>query len=273
MFTISVANQKGGSGKTTTAVSLAACLSMKGCRTLLVDMDPQAQATTFLRAEEHSPKGTIFDGILETRMGGVKEEDLYVPIYQKLSLIPSETISVDDEARLICQPNRDGRLTDLLARAKGSHDFAVVDCPPTLGVLTQNALMASNAVLLTVETSFLALHGMGQMLRLIQEVRKRKALRVYALATMFDGRTAFAREVLEDMRGYFEEMMLDTVIRRNVRLKEAASHGEPIFTYSKNSRGAVDYRAMTDELLGRIITDIEDFKSLVPEDGFENSNS
>ncbi|MBN1282648.1 MAG: ParA family protein [Proteobacteria bacterium] len=271
MFVISVANQKGGSGKTTTAVNLAACLAMKGCRTLLVDLDPQAQASAFLRIEDRSPKATVFDGILETRTQGVNADDLYVPITQRLTLMPSEGITADDEARLVAQPNRENRLNDLLAGAKGKYDFVVVDCPPTLGMLTRNALMASNAVLLTVETSFLALHGMGRMLNLVQEVRNHKALRVYALATMFDGRTSFSREVLEDMRGFFEEMMLDTVIRQNVRLKEAASHGEPIFTYSRSSRGAEDYRAMTDELLGRIITDIEDFKSLVPEYGPDNS--
>jgi len=264
MFTISVANQKGGSGKTTTAVNLAACLAMKGCRTLLVDLDPQGQASTYLRVEERGAKATVFDGILETRTE-VNREDLYVPIYSKLNLIPSEGIDADDEARLICQPDRTQRLTKLLADAKGNYDFVVIDCPPTLGILTQNALMASNAVLLTVETSFLALHGMGRMLKLVQDVRAKKALRVYAVATMYDGRTSFAKEVLADMKEYFEDVMLDTVIRHNVRLRESASHGEPIFTYSKSSRGAADYRAMTDELLGRVITDIEDFKNLVPE--------
>jgi len=273
MFIISVANQKGGSGKTTTAVNLAACLAMKGCRTLLVDLDPQAQASAFLRIEDREQKATVFDGILETRTGNYNTEDLYVPITQRLTLIPSEGISADDEGRLIAQPNRENRLTELLAGAKGNYDFVVIDCPPTLGILTQNALMASNAVLLTVETSFLALHGMSRMLKLVQEIRSRKALRVYAVATMFDGRTSFSHEVLTDMRGYFEDMMLDTVIRQNVRLKEAASHGEPIFTYSRSSRGAVDYRAMTDELLGRIITDIEDFKSLAPEFSIENTDN
>ncbi|MFA4973197.1 MAG: ParA family protein [bacterium] len=273
MFTISVANQKGGSGKTTTAVNLAACLAMKGCRTLLVDLDPQAQASAFLRIEDRTPKGTVFDGILETRAEGLKSEDLYVPITQKLTLMPSEGISADDEGRLIAQPNRDERLAKLLADAKGKYDFVVIDCPPTLGILTQNALKASNAVLLTVETSFLALHGMSRMLKLVQEIRNHKALRVYAVATMFDGRTSFSREVLDDMRQYFQEMMLDTVIRQNVRLKEAASHGEPIFTYSRGSRGAEDYRAMTDELLGRVITDIEDFKSLAPETDIGNTDN
>jgi len=263
MYTIAVANQKGGSGKTTTAVNLAACLSMKGCRCLLVDLDPQAQASTHLRIEDRAPKGTVFDAILETRTRRDVNE-LYVPIAQSLTLLPSENISPDDEMVLNSQNDRDTRLGWMLEQSKNDYDFAVIDCPPTLGVLTRNALMASNAVLLTVETSFLALHGVGRILELIQDVRRKHALRVFAVATMFDGRTAFSKEVLEDMREYFEDMMLDTVIRTNVRLRESASHGEPIFTYSRSSRGAVDYKAMTDELLGKIVQGIKDLNNISP---------
>lgn len=263
MYTIAVANQKGGSGKTTTAVNLAACLSTKGCRVLLVDLDPQAQASTYLRAEERNPNGTVFDMILETRTPR-NISDVYLPISNNFKLLPSQNISCEDEARLIAQPNREMRLHETLNNAKKDHDFAVIDCPPTLGVLTRNALMASNAVLLTVETSFLALHGVGQLLNLVKEVRRVHALRVFAVATMFDGRTTFANEVLEDMRSYFEEMMLKTVIRQSVRLRESASHGEPIFSYASKSRGAEDYKALTNELLGKIVQGIEDMKKLVP---------
>ncbi len=262
MYTIAVANQKGGSGKTTTAVNLAAGLASKGCRVLLVDLDPQAQASTYLRVEDRNPKGTVFDMILETRKPR-DINDIYVPIDTGLNLLPSESISCDDESRLNSQPNRETRLREILNHAKKDHEFAVIDCPPTLGVLTRNALIASNAVLLTIETSFLALHGVGKLLNLIQEVRAKHAIRVFAVATMFDGRTSFSHEVLEDMRGYFEEMMMSTVIRQNVRLKESSSHGESIFSYAHTSRGADDYRALTDELLGKIVQGIEDIKSLV----------
>ncbi|MFA4874708.1 MAG: ParA family protein [bacterium] len=263
MYTIAVANQKGGCGKTTTAVNLAACLATKGCRVLLVDLDPQAQASTYLRCEDRNPTGTVFDTMLETRTQRDISE-LYVPISRGFNLLPSEGISCDDEARLNAQPNRETRLRETLDGAKDDHEFAVIDCPPTLGVLTRNALMASNAVLLTIETSFLALHGVGKLLNIIQEVRSRHAIRVFAVATMFDGRTSFSREVLEDMRGYFDEMMLSTVIRQSVRLRESSSHGEPIFTYARSSRGADDYRALTDELLGKIVQGIEEMKQLVP---------
>lgn len=263
MYTISVANQKGGSGKTTTAVNLAACLSLKGYRALLVDLDPQAQASTCLRVEERSPRGSVFDAILETRRIEGTIGTLGVEISHGLTLLPSASISPDDEAQLASQPNRTARLAERLAAVRDDYDFAIIDCPPTLGLLTQNALMASNAVLLTVETSFLALHGVGRLLELVQAVRREKALRVFALATMFDGRTAFAREVLRDMQGYFEEALLSTVIRQNVRLRESACHGVPIFTYDRGSYGACDYMALTDELLGRIIQGIEEMRLLV----------
>ena len=264
MYTISIANQKGGSGKTTTAVNLAACLSMKGYRVLLVDMDPQAQASTCLRVEEKQGRGTVFDAMFGTSATGLPLAELGIPISSGLTLVPSTTLSPDDEAKLIAQPDRMGRLAERFAAVKNDYDFGIIDCPPTLGVLTQNALRASNAVLLTVETSFLALHGVGRMLELVQSVRREKALRVFAVATMFDARTAFAKEVLKDMQGYFDEAMLKTVIRTNVRLRESACHGVPIFTYDHASHGAQDYLAMTNELLRNIVQGIEEMKRLIP---------
>lgn len=264
MYTISIANQKGGSGKTTTAVNLASCLSMKGYRVLLVDLDPQAQASTYLRVEERGPKGSVFDALLGKTNTGLPISELGLTVSSGLTLLPSTSITPDDEAKLASQPNRISRLAESLHEVKGDYDFGVIDCPPTLGVLTQNALMASNAVLLTVETSYLALHGVGRLLELVQHVRREKALRVFALATMFDGRTAFAREVLNDMRGYFDEAMLSTVIRCNVRLRESACHGMPIFAYDHASYGAKDYLAMTDEMLGKIVQGIEEMKRLIP---------
>lgn len=264
MYTIAVANQKGGSGKTTTAVNLAAGLAIKGYSALLVDIDPQAQASTYLRIEDKTVKGTVFDAILSTRSNDKTFAELALPIYKGLSLLPSGGITMDDESRLNSQPDRHLKLAETLSKVKQNYDFAVIDCPPTLGVLTRNALMAANAVLLTVETSFLALHGMGKILELIQDVRREHAIRIFAVATMYDGRTNFSKEVLTDMQGYFKDMMLATVIRENVKLKESTSFGEPIYTYDKNSYGALDYRAMTDELVRKVVQGINEMKSLIP---------
>lgn len=252
MYTISVANQKGGSGKTTTAVNLAACLEDKGHKVLVVDLDPQGQSSTWWRAEELESRGSVFDTLLETRAARMPLADLGLKITDNLTLLQSESLSVDDEARLADQPKRFSRLSEALSKVRDDYDFAVIDCPPTLGVLTQNALIASDAVILAIETSFLALHGVGRMLGLVKEVRKKHPIRVFALATMFDRRTNFAHEVLDNMKEYFTDMMFDTVIRQNVRLKEAASSGEPIINYDSRSYGAEDYTALTNELLSRI---------------------
>lgn len=252
VYTISIANQKGGSGKTTTAVNLAACLEDKGRKVLLVDLDPQGQSSTWLRAEELNSTGSVFDTLLETRATGMPLADLGLKITDNLTLLQSESISVDDEARLADQPKRFSRLSETLDKMKDEYDFAVIDCPPTLGVLTRNALFASDAVILAIETSFLALHGVGRMLELVKEIQKKHPIKVFALATMFDRRTNFAQEVLDNIGEYFEEMMFKSVIRQNVRLKEAASSGEPIIKYDPRSHGAEDYTALTNELLKRI---------------------
>ncbi len=252
MYTISIANQKGGSGKTTTAVNLAAGLEGKGRKVLMVDLDPQGQSSTWWRAEEQEVKGSVFDTILETRTATAPIATLGLKITDNLTLLQSESISVDDEARLAQQPKRFSRLNESLSKVKNDYDFAIIDCPPTLGVLTQNALLASDAVILTIKTSFLALHGVGRMLGLIKEIQKKHPLKILALATMFDCRTNFAHEVLENIGEYFEDMMLKTVIRNNVRLEEAASSGEPIIKYDPRSYGAEDYTALTTELLKRI---------------------
>lgn len=252
MYTISIANQKGGSGKTTTAVNLAACLEDKGRKVLMVDLDPQGQSSTWWRTEEFDIKGSVFDVLLETRTTDMPLVNLGLKVTDNLTVLPSGPISVDEEARLVEQPKSFSRLGELLDDVRGAYDFAVIDCPPTLGVLTQSALLASDTVILTIETSFLALHGVGRILELIKDIQKRHPIRVFALATMFDRRTNFANEVLENIGEYFEDMMLKTVIRHNVRLKEAASAGEPIIKYDPRSYGAEDYAALTNELLKRV---------------------
>src|SRR3989338_8288609 len=180
-YVISVANQKGGSGKTTTAVNLSACLTEKGYQVLLIDLDPQSQASTWWRCEEKEPKGSVFDALLETKTVNTKMASLGLQVHDGLILWPSAGVSPDDEARLNSQPKRFLRLKEKLDELDQHYDFVVIDCTPTLGVLMQNALLASDAVLLTVETSFLALHGMGRMLQLIQNIRRQHSIEVFAL--------------------------------------------------------------------------------------------
>lgn len=251
MFTIAVANQKGGSGKTTTAVNLAACLAERNRRVTLIDLDPQSQATTYFRLDEQGVDTSIFDVMMGRQL---KLNNATVKINDYLSIVPSRLMSHDNEAELYMQPKRLYRLNEVLGTAKKDTDYTVIDCPPNLGLLTYNALLASNVVLLTVETSFLALHGVSRLLEAIDEIKRKHnhTVGLFALATMYDTRTRYAQEVLEDMRGFFKNQMLKTVIRRNVRLTEAASIGLPISEYRPTSYGAEDYGALAAEIDRRV---------------------
>jgi len=247
MFTIAVANQKGGCGKTTTAVNLAACLAEMKRSVALIDLDPQSQATTHFRIDEQGVQTTVFDVMLGRQL---TLDKACVPVNDKLSIVPSKLLTHDGETELLMLPRRLFRLRDSLETIAGTTDYAIIDCPPNLGLLTYNALLASNAVLLTVETSFLALHGVSRLLEVVDEVQRKHnhTLGLMALATMYDTRTRYAQEVLEDMRGYFRNQMLGTIIRRNVRLTEAASVGLPVNEYRPSSYGALDYVALAKEI-------------------------
>ena len=254
MYTISVANQKGGSGKTTTAVNLSACLADRGYKVLLIDLDPQSQATTCYRADEQKLAGSVFDIFMNTGKNGKTVSNLSVPVYEGVDLLPSNTINPIQEARIASQPKGAWKLKETLKTAKTDYDFAVIDTPPNLGIWTYNAMQASDYAILTVQTSFLALHGVTRLLDFMRDMRKttKHAPKLWVLPTLFDGRTTFANEVLDDMRSFFKDSMLKTVIRNNVRLSEAASCGIPITTYAKKSYGYEDYSSLTREVLRKI---------------------
>lgn len=265
MFTIAVANQKGGSGKTTTAVNLASCLAARDHKVTLIDLDPQSQATTYFRLDEQGVETSIFDVLMGRQL---KLDGARVRVGENLNIVPSRILSHDGEAQLLMQPRRLFKLKDSLEAISADTDYTLIDCPPSLGLLTYNALLASNVVLLTVETSFLALHGVSRLLEAVDEMKRKHNhdLGLFAVATMHDTRTRYAQEVLEDMRGFFKNQMLRTVIRRNVRLTEAASIGLPVTEYRPSSYGAEDYTALAAEIDRRVkpkVIDTSDLKKFV----------
>lgn len=256
MHTITFANQKGGSGKTTTAVNLAAALAEKGKRVLLIDLDPQAQASTCFGVDVQKIEESIFSQLLYKEFLGTSLTDLAVPVAGHLMLVPSFPLTLEREKELTNSPNGMWRLKEALKEVKEKYDFALIDSPPSLGILTTAGLLASQVVLLTVETSFLALHGCGQILRVIQNLEntRKSPMSVFALATLFDRRTNLAKAVLKDMRNYFQERMLKTVIRHSTALREAASFGKPITAYARHSKGYEDYLSLAEEVLEKTVS-------------------
>jgi len=245
---ISVMNQKGGCGKTTTAVNLAAALQTKGYQVLVVDMDPQAHATLGLN-------GRLCGPIERTIHGALMRRDSLEPVLVTpgpgLDLAPSGDDLLFAERDIGGGEAAEERLHECLRRTARRYDFVLIDCPPSLGPLTFNALRACDEIVVPVEIGFFSLNGVSGFLRALQRYRQswltRKRIR--ALATLYDRRTAFAREVIEEMRRFFGDALYTTVIRHNVKLKEAASFGMPITEYDRRSRGCADYMALADEVL------------------------
>ena len=247
MRVIAIANQKGGSGKTTTAINLGASLARLGRRTLVVDLDPQAHASLGLsRGRPDLDGATVYDALTNGgRMGKVVRA-----VSENLDLAPSSPRLLLSEQRLEGLPAGEETLLRALRDVDGKYAFVLVDCPPTGGLLTANAVRAADETIITVETGFFALYGVSQLLELIQGVPAGDGgVRVRALATMYDGRTAFAREILKDLNGYFGEALFQTVIHSNVKLKEASSYGLPIVEYDPKARGSKDYMALAQEVV------------------------
>ena len=246
---ISLVNQKGGVGKTTTAVSLAVALGRRGQRVLLVDLDPQANATSALGIDGKDMAGT-YDAILdETPMSQcvIRVEEEHV------SLVPSSAELSGAEVELVPVMARERRLTNALAQVRDSFDWILVDCPPSLGLLTINALNASDAVIIPVQCASMALEGLSRLMETLELVKRNlnPKLEVLGLVlTMFDGRTRLAQQVVEEVRGHFPQTF-STIIPRSVRLSEAPSHGKSIFLYDQVGRAATAYDAVASELLER----------------------
>lgn len=248
---IALANQKGGVGKTTTAVNIAACLAERGKRTLLVDIDPQANATSALGVEKLSG-GSVYKALL----GGAQLADSIRPSgHENLDIIPSEVDLAVAEVDVARAENYLQRLQFALTpvQGMGRYDFIIVDCPPSLGILTMNALAAVDSVLVPMQAEYFALEGLAVITRVLQQVRDSGAnpsLELEGIVlTMYDGRTNLAQQVAAEVRKHFPGKVYKTVIPRTVRLAEAPSFGKPITTYDSGSYAAQCYRSLTDELL------------------------
>jgi chromosome partitioning protein len=245
---IAIANQKGGSGKTTTAINLGACLARLGRRTLIVDLDPQAHASLGLsRGRPNLDGPTVYDALTD----GGEFASVVRPVSDNLDLAPSNPRLLLAEQRLHLLPGGEETLARSLEALDGLYDFVLIDCPPTGGMLTANAVRAADETIITVDTGFFALYGVSQLLEFIQDAPAPATdrPRVRALATMYDGRTTFAKEILKDLNGYFGPALFQTVIHTNVRLKEASSYGVPIVEYAPKARGSADYMSLAEEVV------------------------
>ena len=252
MKIIAVANQKGGVGKTTTSVSLAACLAEAGTPVLLLDLDPQASATSALGVEE-TPGRSLYPALL----GQTPIADCILPTrFDHLSLIPSERdlAGIEIEAASLDQPALLLRRTIDTLRADTSHRFLIIDCPPSLGTLMTQGLTAADSVIIPLQCEYLSLEGLSKILGFIDKIKEslNPALTVEGvLMTMFDSRTRLAQQVVNDVRQHLGDQVFETVIPRTVRLGEAPSFGEPINHYDKGSAATAAYRALAEELLRR----------------------
>lgn len=247
---IAICNQKGGVGKTTTSINLSAYLAMSGKKILLIDIDPQGNATSGLGINKHNIKQSVYDLIIDE----IDPKPIVISAgIENLSLIPSTLSLTGAEVELVGIMGREYRLKKALSAILNDFDFILIDCPPSLGLLTVNALAAADSVLIPIQCEFYALEGLSQLVNTINLVKENINASLViegVLLTMADFRTNLTNEVISEVRGFFKGRVYNTIIPRNIKLTEAPGFGKPIALYDKNSLGAQKYQEFADEMLG-----------------------
>lgn len=246
---IAIANQKGGVGKTTTAVNLSACIAVKGKKVLIIDVDPQGNTTSGLGIDKKGVQNSTYDVIIN---GEEMRDSLLATAIDKLKICPSNIDLVGAEIELVSVISREMRLKEAVNSVRDDFDYILIDCPPSLGLLTINALTAADTLLVPIQCEYYALEGLSQLMDTVKLVRKHlnpKLDMEGVVLTMFDARTNLSMQVVEEVKKYFTNKVYSTVIPRNVRLSEAPSHGMPVILYDPKSKGAECYMELADEVI------------------------